>query len=355
MIFELPFDLIVMWRTYPPAPAVPFTLLFFLPLFLVEVSSFAMLTLSPVMKLSRSTLFLLAGIFLIFAVCALFGFAYPGSPIPVALINFAASQAICSTASCGNTSQLTLDQVHELQHLGLSLDFYALFTTVLTIIFEIGYVATGALIFWRKSDERSALVASFYLVTFGAAFQGSNLLLTIGPTLRILTLGLAFVGNVCTGFFFYLFPTGRFAQRWTCWLLVVWIAYWGYTNLLLGSILTGSGLIDQLIFFGFLASVVAIQVYRYRRVSTSLQRQQTKWVVYGLSLGLVGLLFLITVGSELSLHVGIVAYLVGDGLIYLFLLLIPLSIGIAILRSRLYDNLFPYSTSMVSPFCYEIP
>ena len=85
MIFELPFDLIVMWRTYPPAPEILFTLLFFLPLFLVEISSFAMLALSPLMKLSRYTLFLLAGMFLIFAVWALFGFAYPAAPIPVAL------------------------------------------------------------------------------------------------------------------------------------------------------------------------------------------------------------------------------------------------------------------------------
>ncbi len=85
MIFELPFDLIVMWRTYPPAPEILFTLLFFLPLFLVEALSFAMLTLSPVMKLSRYTLFLLAGMFLLFAVWAVFGFAYPAAPIPVAL------------------------------------------------------------------------------------------------------------------------------------------------------------------------------------------------------------------------------------------------------------------------------
>jgi hypothetical protein len=85
MIFELPFDLIVMWRTYPPTPEILFTLLFFLPLFLVEVSSFAMLTLSPIMKLSRATLFLLAGMFLIFAVWALVGFTYPAAPIPVVL------------------------------------------------------------------------------------------------------------------------------------------------------------------------------------------------------------------------------------------------------------------------------
>jgi hypothetical protein len=190
--------------------------------------------------------------------------------------NFAGSHVICQTASCSNGNQLTLDQVHELQHLGLSLDFYASFGTVLTIIFEIGYVSTGAVIFWRKSDERIALVTSLYLVTFGAAFQGSNAL-PLQPGLRILSLGMAFVGNICAGFFFNLFPTGYFAPRWTRWLLVAWIAYWGYTNLLSGSILTGSGLIDSVVFFGLLVSVVAIQVYRYRRISTPVQRQQTKW------------------------------------------------------------------------------
>lgn len=85
LIFELPFDLIVMWRTFPPSPAALYTLLYFLPLFLVEVSSFAMLMLSPMVTLSRSTLFLLAGMFLIFAVWALFGFAYPAAPVPIAL------------------------------------------------------------------------------------------------------------------------------------------------------------------------------------------------------------------------------------------------------------------------------
>lgn len=85
MIFELPFDLIVMWRTYPPAPETAFTLLYFFPLFLIEIGSFAMLSFSPLLNLSRFTLFLLAGMFLIFAVWALFGFAYPATPLPVAL------------------------------------------------------------------------------------------------------------------------------------------------------------------------------------------------------------------------------------------------------------------------------
>jgi len=82
MIFELPFDLIVMWRTFPPAPTVLFTLLYFVPLFLIEISSFALLSFSPVMNISRLTVLCLASMFLTFAIWAAFGFGYPAAPLP---------------------------------------------------------------------------------------------------------------------------------------------------------------------------------------------------------------------------------------------------------------------------------
>jgi len=87
MIFELPFDLIVMGRTYPAVPPYPtlFRLVFFLPLFLVEISTFSLLTLSPLTKLSKYTLFSLAGMFFVFAIWAFFGFSYPSDPIPFTL------------------------------------------------------------------------------------------------------------------------------------------------------------------------------------------------------------------------------------------------------------------------------
>ena len=87
MIFELPFDLIVMGRLYPtpPDPVAQTTLLFFLPLFLISLSSFGLLTVSPLVKVSRYPLFCLAGLFLVFAVWALFGFAYPSHPLPLVL------------------------------------------------------------------------------------------------------------------------------------------------------------------------------------------------------------------------------------------------------------------------------
>ena len=83
-IFEFPFDLIVMSRTYPalqPDPAL-YRALFFAPLLLIAVTTLALLTLSPVARLSRATLLCLAAMLAVFAVWALFGFGYPSAPAP---------------------------------------------------------------------------------------------------------------------------------------------------------------------------------------------------------------------------------------------------------------------------------
>ncbi len=87
MIFELPFDLIVMARIYPPIPPHPalYRTLFFLPLILIEITTLSLLTMSPMVKLSRGSLFSLASMLAVFAVWGLFGFAYPSAPIPTAL------------------------------------------------------------------------------------------------------------------------------------------------------------------------------------------------------------------------------------------------------------------------------
>lgn len=86
MIFELPFDLIVMGRLYPtpPAPSTQYTLLYFMPLFVIALSSFGLLTVSPLLRLSRRTLFCMAGLFFVFAIWALLGFSYPSSAATIA-------------------------------------------------------------------------------------------------------------------------------------------------------------------------------------------------------------------------------------------------------------------------------
>jgi hypothetical protein len=87
MIFELPFDTIVMARTYPPIPPDPalYRAVFFVPLFLIEITTLSLLTMSPLVKLSRGAVFSFASMLTVFAVWALIGFAYPSAPVPTAL------------------------------------------------------------------------------------------------------------------------------------------------------------------------------------------------------------------------------------------------------------------------------
>jgi hypothetical protein len=87
MIFEFPFDLVVLARTYPPLPPDPalYRALFFAPLFLVEFTTLSLLTLCPTVKLTRATFFFFALMLAVFAVWALFGFAFPSAPAPYAL------------------------------------------------------------------------------------------------------------------------------------------------------------------------------------------------------------------------------------------------------------------------------
>ena len=87
MVFELPFDLIVMARTYPPIPPNPalYRVLFFAPLFAIEITTLALLTWSPMVRLTRATFFAFALMLAVFAVWALAGFEYPSAPLPYAL------------------------------------------------------------------------------------------------------------------------------------------------------------------------------------------------------------------------------------------------------------------------------
>jgi hypothetical protein len=96
-IFELPFDLIIVGKVYTPLPALSFRGLYFLPLFLIEISTYSLLTFSPLVKLSRATFYSLSAMFLVFAIWAAFGFAFPSTPIPIALN--AISKVLCFVAA----------------------------------------------------------------------------------------------------------------------------------------------------------------------------------------------------------------------------------------------------------------
>jgi hypothetical protein len=256
---------------------------------------------------------------------------------------YALMQAVCQPgALCING--LTPADLHQLQQLGLSPGFL----TAYQISWDVGttliYTALAALIFWRRSADRMALFCAYMLVLFGGATYTDLLdvgLRTMAPAWYWLVGGLELLAQVCVPTFFLLFPSGRFVPRWTRWgvlvvgLYEVWYVF--QTNEYIGQI---KG-VSALVFAALILGVVVLQIYRYRRVSTFVERQQTKWVVFGLSAAFGGLaLFLIIVNlfHPLELRTSSAAGILlpttlTDGL----LLFIPISIAIAVLRSRLYD------------------
>src|SRR5229473_9571 len=254
-------------------------------------------------------------------------------------------QAHCQPGPQCFALQLTAFDRQFLHQFGLSLGFLAAYQVVLDAVSVLVCCTLGALLFWRRSADRMALFCAFMLVLFGGAgFTSilSDALAPVSPAWFALIGTLDVLGQSSFMIFFLLFPNGRFVPRWTRWVALCVVLYWIFT-IFFGNGLTNTNgsFWSNLVFVALLLCSVGVQVYRYRRVSTSRERQQTKWVVFGFSIGILGFVLFIGLGNVLLppavLQSSVLGTLVAGTIIYGFLLLIPISIAIAILRSRLYD------------------
>jgi len=212
---------------------------------------------------------------------------------------------VCAGAACP-VGQLTPQAVQALQTVELSVNVFVAYTLVLTLISLLMCWSVAAVIVWRKSDEWMALLVAVMLVLMGTSYV-THLLLQQPSSwqvpallLDILTFGVFFL-------VFCLFPSGRFIPSWLCWLPAGWIA-WGLVTISLHQV-AGFYSFHLVGFLGGLIVVVSAQVYRYRRVSTVGERQQTKWVVWGASIAIMGVV-------GLSLPEALVPSLVGQSRLY---------------------------------------
>lgn len=247
-------------------------------------------------------------------------------------------------------SQLTPDVLRDLHRQGFSPTLYAAVGVAESVVTTLTYLAMGLLVFWRRSDDRMALVCAVMLVTFGGVAAtplddvtgGSPMPEPLGSiaVLRAVVYLLVVVGQVSFVVFFYLFPSGRFVPRWTRWCAALSVVYW-LVEVFFPAL--SAGPLGGLIIVFFVIAAIA-QIYRYRRVSTLIEREQTKWIVFGLVLAVViivvpSLLQLLVQPSVAnSLYSGpvIVGVLI-SATWPVALLLIPIFIAVAILRTHLWD------------------
>jgi len=226
---------------------------------------------------------------------------------------------------------------------GVSVQFYAICLLSISFATTVAWVAVATVIFWRRADNWIALFASLALITFGTlslppspptlADQSSSVWLPIDL--------LALFGTVALYTFYLLFPTGRFVPRWTRWAAILFAAHDAFYYLFPESIFniaTSFPLLDFAMLTTFACIAIGSQLYRYRYVSSPVERQKTKWVVFGMvAAGLGAIAFELPIpGSPLRYFSPPYALAIEAGL-FVSLLLIPLSIGVAIVHDRLWD------------------
>jgi signal transduction histidine kinase len=208
-------------------------------------------------------------------------------------------------------------------------------------------LALAWVLFRHKSNEPMAVFLSFYLLLFGVGFAGplealAGLLPEISPPVFQAVEGVI-IGPMSIALFM-LFPDGRFVPSGMRWMVLASIPIIP-AGILIGEVYSTASpglLIGVMVFWGLLlASALYAQIYRYRVVSSMTERQQTKWVVYGLTLWVLFMLISsvpyiqmqrLPPGSPLPWWVPVSELIWFSSNIFL-----PVSLTIAVLRYRLYD------------------
>jgi signal transduction histidine kinase len=246
----------------------------------------------------------------------------------------AAIAAGCRTVVC-DTNQVWFRAMQNLHALGFPLAFLAWTTLVLTGLFVVVFAIVGLVLFWRKATDPTALVAAFAFLTVPITL--ANVTSALPAFWRLPSQAMNWLGGSALFLLLYLFPDGRFVPSFSRWLWAGIVfafggqIFWPFAPFHL--------LLQTVSLAGLAVSVAAVQLYRYVRVSTPVERQQTKWVVFGASVALTGMLLgtVLTRGFPGPFRGGIQWYVIVFGVFYLSPLLIPLSFGLAILRSRLWE------------------
>ena len=256
-------------------------------------------------------------------------------------------KACTGIVTCNIVGALNAKGLQELSSFGLSTSSYALLLTIFFIIQGVIWSGVGFLIFWRRSDEWFALLTAFFLVMFNTTYPGfvMSALQLIVPAL-IAPIAIASVLALASlALFLMLFPNGRLVPRWMWPFLVLLIISTISTDLPPTSPLSSNNLpmwLPILLNFITYVAILFSQIYRYLRVSTRIERQQTRWVVFGILIVMADFILLTPIlnfffpsyGNQPDIPSSVFISLLNYPVI---LLSLPITIGIAALRSRLYD------------------
>jgi hypothetical protein len=144
-----------------------------------------------------------------------------------------------------------------------------------TAVFMLVCLAVATVIYVRAAHEPVALFGVYTLTALGCGFGFITGLTVTNPIINALSVSFTAVAEVIGGWFFLVFPSGKFVPRWSRWCGLA--ATFGVAAVTVPAIARVQPAPDaaQTIGTGLILFGAGAQVYRYRRVSTLTERQQT--------------------------------------------------------------------------------
>ena len=246
---------------------------------------------------------------------------------------------ILSEPGLCSMGQLTSKNFESLQHTHFTVQMYAITVTAVATVTSLLFWVMGILIFWRKNKDWMGLFVSFLLIVYGSVGVNDTFVALGGSPTPLQALGLLIITLQwpALGAFLLTFPTGRFIPHWSWVIILLWLGQVGlfFLGIAYAPPLLFAG--EQLLVWG---STIGIQVYRYIGVYDTVQRQQTKWFVFAFVIALsMGALFTALPGifPALAAPNSFYPFFTVGILPILVFIPIPLGIGTAILRYRLWD------------------
>lgn len=252
--------------------------------------------------------------------------------------------------------------VEQLHSIGLHPRFPAIYLLVLDTAMLITFLTVAVIIFRRSSDEPAALIASSMLVFTAMLYTAAGYEARV-PVFIIA--GGAALAEILQLTFLLTFPNGHFFPR-RSWLLLPFLFVWRYAVWFLDYIpnlysMRRSGdsypflpqdPVDLLLFAACLLLAFSAQVVRYRRTSDPVQRQQMKWLVWGLAMVVIivggyaialnTVPFLNPVGGSI-----VVVRLVGRTVRQVALTIVPITLLYSLLRYHIWGVDFLINRTLV--------
>jgi tRNA A-37 threonylcarbamoyl transferase component Bud32 len=273
--------------------------------------------------------------------------------IGLAMLTF----ALAALVQAGQLINMGLEDLLTMGHqTGMPHSVHEAFNLGVDIVTALVFFGAAVTLFLRKSDNWMVMLTAVMLATFGGCVINSTIF-TLGDTYPVwnpLIIFLACVGYATFIYFLYTFPDGRLVPRWIAPVVVLGIA-WVITVAIrpipIGVELEMGGWVAFAGTIAVYAGSLVVQVVRRKHYGVT-EQQQVKWVTFGLGVALIGFVawvlppLVIPALNGSTMHG--MAYAFTSRLIMMgALCLVPISIGLSMMRFRLWDIDFMVNRSLV--------